>query len=447
MSAIDWRDNNIMKIFPKMFIQIFSVLLVVTLLIHLFVFLVFPKPYLESRKDEIYRKAEEISANLNGESLYYVQESLNFYSENSEIKVTLKGNHNNNAVEINKDVGIDPTSSNNSLIIEERTITLNSGENLDVQFISTADMQKDARDLSFKFLPYSLLLSLIVSVIVALVYAKFIKNNIEEIKYVTDDMMLLDKNASLTVTSNDEIGDLKRQINELYFTLLQSIDDLEVKNKEILKLEALKYDFYRGASHELKTPLASLKIILENMQYNIGKYKDRDKYIANCIEITDELSQNITQILSLSSVDHLKEDEAEILINDVLQNVLDKYRVISKQKNITISNRVEDETIYINHQALTMIMSNLVSNAVKYTDDHGEINIGVGNEWFFIENTYKNVKALNTDGIFDVKFDINKKTSNGLGLYIVSSLLDNYNKQYKVETTDKAFIFKIKING
>lgn len=447
MSAIDWRDNNFMKIFPKMFIQIFSVLLVVTLLIHLFVFLIFPKPYLESRKDEIYRKADEISENLNGQSLYYVQESLNFYSENSEIKVALKGNHNNNAVEVNKNVGIDPTSSNNSLIIEERTITLNSGENLDVQFISTADMQKDARDLSFKFLPYSLLLSLIVSVIVALVYAKFIKNNIEEIKSVTDDMMLLDKSASLAVTSNDEIGDLKRQINELYFTLLQSIDDLEVKNKEILKLEALKYDFYRGASHELKTPLASLKIILENMQYNIGKYKDRDKYIANCIEITDELSQNITQILSLSSVDHLKEDEAEILINDVLQNVLDKYRVISKQKNITISNRVEDETIYINHQALTMIVSNLVSNAVKYTDDHGEINIGVDNDWFFIENTDKNVKGLNTDGIFDVKFDINKKTSNGLGLYIVSSLLDNYNKQYKVETTDKSFIFKIKING
>lgn len=447
MSAIDWRDNNFMKIFPKMFIQIFSVLLVVTLLIHLFVFLIFPKPYLESRKDEIYSKADEISENLNGQSLYYVQESLNFYSENSEIKVALKGNHNNNAVEVNKNVGIDPTSNNNSLIIEERTITLNSGQNIDVQFISTADMQKDARDLSFKFLPYSLLLSLIVSIIVALVYAKFIKNNIEEIKSVTDDMMLLDKSASLAVTSNDEIGDLKRQINELYFTLLQSIDDLEVKNKEILKLEALKYDFYRGASHELKTPLASLKIILENMQYNIGKYKDRDKYIANCIEITDELSQNITQILSLSSVDHLKEDEAEILINDVLQNVLDKYRVISKQKNITISNRVEDETIYINHQALTMIMSNLVSNAVKYTDEYGEINIGVDNDWFFIENTYKNVKALNTDGIFDVKFDINKKTSNGLGLYIVSSLLDNYNKEYKVETTDNSFIFKIKING
>ena len=71
----------------------------------------------------------------------------------------------------------------------------------------------------------------------------------------------------------------------MYSTLLESIDDLELKNKEILELERLKYNFFRGASHELKTPLASLKIILENMKFNIGKYKDRDAYITNCIEI------------------------------------------------------------------------------------------------------------------------------------------------------------------
>ena len=46
-----------------------------------------------------------------------------------------------------------------------------------------------------------------------------------------------------------------------------------IENKEILRLEKIKYDFFKGASHELKTPLASLKIILENMKYNVGKYK------------------------------------------------------------------------------------------------------------------------------------------------------------------------------
>ncbi len=84
-------------------------------------------------------------------------------------------------------------------------------------------------------------------------------------------MMELDRNALLPVESSDEIGQLKAQINDLYVALLELIDDLEVKNEEIIKLEKLKFDFFRGASHELKTPLASLKIILENGTITIIK--------------------------------------------------------------------------------------------------------------------------------------------------------------------------------
>lgn len=73
-------------------------------------------------------------------------------------------------------------SKNNSLIIEEREISTNNGEKVYLQFISTADMQKDAKNLSFKFLPFSLLISFLFSIVVSLVYAKSIKNNIQEIK-------------------------------------------------------------------------------------------------------------------------------------------------------------------------------------------------------------------------------------------------------------------------
>ncbi|RCT68185.1 histidine kinase dimerization/phospho-acceptor domain-containing protein, partial [Enterococcus faecium] len=200
-------------------------------------------------------------------------------------------------------------SDSNSLIIEEREIKLNDGKKTNLQFVSTADMQKDAKDLSLKFLPYSLLISILFSAIISLIYAKSIKNNIQEIKIVTDKMMKLDKKMSLKVSSNDEVGELKQQINDLYSTLLRTIDDLEFKNKEILKLEKLKYDFFKGASHELKTPLASLKIILENMKYNIGKYKERDIYINECIEIVDSLTKNVSQILSVHSIENLNNDE------------------------------------------------------------------------------------------------------------------------------------------
>ena len=436
-----------LKIFPKMFIQIFSVILVIIILIHVLVFLIFPKTYLETRKEEISGKANEISSNMNGKGLEYIEQTLDFYSEISEIKVFVKTGNRNNEIQIRNDVDIDLESDNNSLIIEEREITLDDGKKIDLQFVSTADMQKDAKDLSFKFLPYSLSVSILFSAIVSLIYAKSVKNNIDEIKNVTDKMMELDKNARLEYDSKDEIGELKQQINDLYAALLRTIDDLEFKNKEILKLEKLKYDFFKGASHELKTPLASLKIILENMKYNIGKYKDRDLYINDCIDIVDSLTKNISQIISVYSIENLKNDEELLNINYVLEDVLAKYEVLANQKDIRINTHISDEKIYIGKTALKIVLSNLISNAVKYTDVRGVINIGADKEWLYIENSYKNDKILDIDKLFEVEFDLNKETSNGLGLYIVSNLLNNYKIEYKALQNKDSFVFKIKLSS
>ena len=274
---------------------------------------------------------------------------------------------------------------------------------------------------------------------------KVIKNNIQEIKIVTDKMMELDKETRLKVNSNDEVGELKQQINDLYSTLLRTIDNLEFKNKEILKLEKLKYDFFKGASHELKTPLASLKIILENMKYNIGKYKERDIYINECIDIVDSLTKNISQILSVHSIENLNNDEEYLKINDTLEDILKKYEILANQKKITVNNYILDENIYIGKTALKIILSNLISNAVKYTDVNGVINIGIVDDWLYIENSYGNNRISNMDEIFDVKFDLNKENSNGLGLYIVSNILNNYNIEYKALQDEEFFIFKIKI--
>ena len=436
-----------LKIFPKMFIQIFSVILVIIILIHLLVFLIFPKTYLETRKEEISGKANEISRNMNGKGLEYIEQTLDFYSEISEIKVFVKTGNRNNEIQIRNNVDIDLESDNNSLIIEEREITLDDGKKIDLQFVSTADMQKDAKDLSFKFLPYSLSVSILFSAIVSLIYAKSVKNNIDEIKNVTDKMMELDKNARLEYDSKDEIGELKQQINDLYAALLRTIDDLEFKNKEILKLEKLKYDFFKGASHELKTPLASLKIILENMKYNIGEYKDRDLYINDCIDIVDSLTKNISQIISVYSIENLKNDEELLNINYVLEDVLEKYEVLANQKDIRINNYISDEEIYIGKTALKIVLSNLISNAVKYTDVRGVINIGADKGWLYIENSYKNDKILDIDKLFEVEFDLNKENSNGLGLYIVSNLLNNYKIEYKALQNKDSFVFKIKLSS
>ena len=270
-------------------------------------------------------------------------------------------------------------------------------------------------------------------------YAKAIKNNILEIKKETDKMIELDRNAGLRVDSKDEVGELKEQINTLYRSLLQAIENVETKNQEILKLEKLKYDFLKGASHELKTPLASLKIILENMQYNIGKYKDRDFYIGECITTVDSLSRNISQILSVSSLDKLKDDEESLEIRSVLLPVLEKYEVLLQQKKLHLQNRLKEEKLYIGKPALRIVLSNLLSNAVKYTEEGGFIEIYGKEGWLYVENSFQKPYSMN--------FDLQKENSNGLGLYIVSTLLKNYRIPYAVLEKDGKFVFRIKLSA
>ena len=417
-----------LKIFPKICIQTFSVIAIIVLFIHLFVYLIFPRTYLDVRKEEIYTKANEITENLNGKSEDYIEQALDFYSNTNEIKAFIKKNAASNEVEIKNDLNVDLRSSNNSLIIEERKLKLDTGKTIRLQFVSTADMQSQAKNLSLQFLPYSLILSLCFSAIVSFVYAKSIKNYVVEIKSVTDQMMALDKKARLEIDSNDEIGQLKAQINDLYETLLDSISNLEFKNKEILRLEKIKYDFFKGASHELKTPLASLKIILENMKYNVGKYKNRDVYIDDCIDLVDHLTKNIQQILSVYSIENLKDDEEVVCIKDELSSVLQKYDVLIHQKELHIQNELKDETMYIGKTALNIILSNLISNAINYTHEKDTVHIGIEQDWFFIQN----------------KQDSTQPKGNGLGLYIVRNLLDNYKMKY--ETIEgEYFAFKIQL--
>ena len=437
-----------LKIFPKLFIQTFAILGILIIVVHLIVFLMFPKVYLENRKSKINIRANEVSAALQGKDEQFVEQYLTFYSRSSEIKAFIDSNSDSGEVKIgeNAENSIDKSSDNNSLIIETRNIKLANGSKLSVNFVLTADMRQEAKGLIIKFLPISLAVSLAISVLVSLIYARLLTRNVQEIKEVTTRMMELDRNALLPVESSDEIGQLKAQINDLYVALLELIDDLEVKNEEIIKLEKLKFDFFRGASHELKTPLASLKIILENMKYNIGKYKNRDSYIDNCIEIVNGLAQNISQILSVSSLDHLSDEEEEMVINEILQEILDKYELMAAQRSVSINNRLGDEKIYIGKSALKVILSNVVGNAVKYSDTGGIIDIGSDNGWMYIDNTYDDAENLDCERLFEVNFDVGKDNSNGLGLYIVRNILLSYGIEHKLERREKSIRFTIKIN-
>ena len=415
------------SIFVKIFLITFALFSGLVILLHASVYFIFPSTYIESQRQTILKKSQVLADTFQGQEEGTIESVIDLYSKTNDIKVSIKGKAKQNAIEVKDDLLLNPSSQNNSLVIEERTIETKEGQDLTLQFLATVDSQKEARDISLGFLPYTLLASFVLSLIASYLYARMISAPILEIKQMTKRMMRLDRTASLPIHSQDEIGVLKQQINDLYHHLLEVIDNLEQQKQENLKLEQMKVEFLRGASHELKTPLASLKIILENMRDKIGRYKDRDRYLSVSLDIVDEMNQIVLEILSLSSVQELGGDKEWIQLDDVVNRILTQNQVLVENRSLLIDNYLPATSIFMNLPILKLVLSNIISNAVKHSDKGGVIRIALENEGtdFVIENTSVSKENISTKA--------QSKKEGGLGLFVVKYLLEHEELSYRFE--------------
>lgn len=177
-----------------------------------------------------------------------------------------------------------------------------------------------------------------------------------------------------------------------------------------------------------------------------GKYKDKDKYLGKSIEIVDDLTKMIVEILSISSFHELKEKKELLKIYDEIKEIIKNYNLLIKEKNIKINYNLKDEQIYISKLAFDKIIINLISNSVKYTDQNGIINIGVEDGYFYIENSCKKLNRDQIEKSFELFYTEGKNNnSNGLGLYIIKNILTNYNIEYSFEKSKIGMLFKFKI--
>ena len=424
------------SIFAKIFLITFALFSSLVILLHASVYFIFPSTYIESQRQTILKKSEALAKSFQGQEEGTIGSVIDLYSKTNDIKISIKGKEKQNALEVKDDLLVNPDSQNNSLVIEERKIQTKEGKDLTLQFLATVDSQKEARDISLDFLPYTLLASFVLSLIASYLYARMISAPILEIKRMTKRMKRLDRTASLPIHSQDEIGVLKQHINDLYHHLLEVIDNLEKQKQENLKLEQMKVEFLRGASHELKTPLASLKIILENMRDKIGRYKDRDRYLLVSLDIVDEMNQIVLEILSLSSVQELGGDKEWIQLDDVVNRILTQNQVLVENRSLSIDNYLPATSIFMNLPILKLVLSNIISNAVKHSDKGGVIRIGLENEGtdFVIENTSVSKENISTKA--------QSKKEGGLGLFVVKYLLEHEELSYRFEesSTGRRFV-------
>ena len=178
--------------------------------------------------------------------------------------------------------------------------------------------------------------------------------------------------------------------------------------------------------------------MLENMILGIGKYKDRDTYLARCKDLTDRLAQMIKEILDTSRAEFAGEQErTDFLITDALEAVIEPYQIIAKARGISISvDASESFAVHLPQGMLEKAISNILANAVSYTKPDGMIIISCKGRQLIIENECIPIPSEHLTHIFEPFYrpDYGRDRGaggNGLGLYLVATILKSLDISYK----------------
>ena len=285
-------------------------------------------------------------------------------------------------------------------------------------------------------LPVSLICCLFISVICSLLFSKTIVGPIESISASTERMMKLDRAANCPVHSKDEIGLLAQNVNDLYTNLLSTIEHLEQEKDRVSEMDRAKVDFLRAASHELKTPVTALNATLENMILGVGKYQDYATYLPECKEMVERLSGMIQEILETSKWNVTVETPRAVDMAELLAELCGPYQLIAAAHQIHFSLDLPEQfTVTIPVGPFSKAVSNILANAVAYTEAGKAVSVYIDERSLMIENECAPIPDSEIRRLFEPFYrpDFSRSRENGgngLGLYIVDALLTSMNIPY-----------------
>ena len=436
-----------LKLFPKTFLVSIGLFAALIILVHALVYTLMPQFYLQQKERQAANSLATLTTELRGKSAEEMRRLSQEFAQvkNVNITLTIDGRDqyfqgfqsinivtdsgksvDTSVVKIADGQTVDPRS----VILQQGSVANSQGQTIAVKLLADVAPVTQAKLATLHVLPYTMLGSLLVALLFSYVYSRFVTRPIRQMAVVTTTMQRLEKDARYPVNSSDEIGVLGRNINELYQNLWQTIRSLEHENKRITQLEKEKIAFLRAASHELKTPLAALRIMLENMQLNIGEYKNHDQYLAESVAQVDRLAAMVNDVLRSGSIaEQALRQEKWLKIDQLIAEVVDDYMLLAKTRGMTFVVDTRPTTIRANRDMMRHVISNLVSNAVRHGDAGSVIKLTCNQHELAIENACKPLTKQQLKHVFDPFYRSSDGAkqhtdSSGIGLYTVKMLLD-----------------------
>lgn len=265
----------------------------------------------------------------------------------------------------------------------------------------------------------ALFYSLITGLALVLIVTSHIIKPIRKITKAAKQVGAGDFNVSVDINRNDELGKLA--------------DDFNLMVKELNGIEYLRKDFISNISHELKTPIASIQGFTKLLSKENLSREEKQEYIDIIIEETTRLSNLSNNMIKLANFENqeIVTNKKEYRLDEQLRKSIIMLEEKINEKNIKVELYSEEITIIEDSDLMMEVWINLLNNAIKYSNQNGNINIKITDEEEFtkveIEDNGIGIPKEKQDRIFEKFFQVEKSHSydgSGLGLAIVKRIMD-----------------------
>lgn len=220
-------------------------------------------------------------------------------------------------------------------------------------------------------------------------------------------------------------------------------DNINTLACELSKNEILKNDFISNVSHEIKTPLAVLQNYAKALQNEDLDKSQRQEYLKGLTVQTKKLSDLVSNILKLNKLENqqIVPEIEQIDLAELLRVTTLNFENLLEKKQLELECDIDEVQIVSSASLLEIVFNNLISNAIKFTNNGGKITISLKatatHAIIKVQDTGLGISKEVGEHIFDKFYQGDTSRSsegNGLGLALVKKVIDIIGGQISVES-------------
>ena len=288
------------------------------------------------------------------------------------------------------------------------------------------------------------------------IYLRRRKNAIVQLQDYMDKISRGNYELEINDNSEDELSSLKNSLYKIMVYMKEQADSARIK--KVMLAQSVS-----DISHQLKTPLTSTQILLDNLNDNPDmEYATRKKFIYEALNQVNGMSWMIVTMLKLSRIDAgvVEFNNENISINKIIEEAVGNLEVIAEIKNVNIEkyidnhneNKLNKSDIYINgdYNWNREALQNIIKNAIEHSNDKGTVKINItDNDVYtavYITNRGDKLSDQRQKQIFERYYSEAKYEDNsmGIGLPLAKAVIEKQGGYISVESDDEETVFIVK---